>query len=71
MGKNPKLLERLGFTVAEDEDSWKSEAREYKSRITDEMKSWRGREKFKKSKDIEPGHAQISREHFIELYGNA
>ena len=62
IGKNPKLLERLGFNVTKDVELFKEHLEEYKSksrtRIRDEFNN------------LDPGHAYISRDKFVDLYAS-
>ncbi|MBP9771857.1 MAG: hypothetical protein KBD16_02960 [Candidatus Pacebacteria bacterium] len=61
IAKNPKLLERLGFTIAEDVRLFENHVKEYKSKSRRDGISHEHR-------DDEPGHARISKEDFIRLY---
>ena len=58
--KNPKLMERLGFTIDNNAPQFENSKKVYYSKK---------RYHNKDMEDIEPSYAYISKDKFIELYG--
>ena len=58
---HPKIIEHLGFTVSDDVDEANQFRDMYKKRIKNIDPDKRG---------IEPGYAHVSRDKFLELYGD-